>query len=478
MTAAIVHYHLRPGGVTRVIREASRGLSAAGIRHAILSGTPPENADLPSAVVEGLDYLPGTPCPNPETLEKSARRAAERLLGESPSVWHFHNPFLGKNTSVPNLVHRLAEAGERLVLHVHDLAEDGRPSNYRLLPDKERIHPLSPRIHYAFLNRRDRDRFVAAGLLAEHAHILPNPLPGNPPSAPGYPPGQPPLLFYPVRGIRRKNLGEILLLAALSPLGTRFAIASAPDNPQWRAIHDDWRDFATEHSLPVEFAVAGRLPPAAGQTPGFTNWLTSATHLATTSVMEGFGYVFLDSIALQKPLIGRSIPHLTNDHRDHGIRFPSLYDQILIPAETIDIGELENLRTKALSRMFTDYGMPFAAGASLSTPSAFDFGNLPEPIQKNIILHFLSNPADQPTILAGGNEIPARQWLRENLTKNLPPPPPGLLKPFSTEAHTARLLDMYAASSNSPRGPVTWLNSSALLKSCLDPSAFQFLSSP
>ena len=66
------------------------------------------------------------------------------------------------------------------------------------------------------------------------------------------------LVLYPVRAIRRKNLGELFLLAALSPKGTRYAVSLAPDAERWMAVYEEWRAFAADTGLPVLLDVVGR----------------------------------------------------------------------------------------------------------------------------------------------------------------------------------------------------------------------------
>ena len=87
MKVAIVHYHLGPGGVTRVIEAASQALATAGIRHVILTGdsdvAPPEKS-LPVRQIEGLGYLtsPGehTAVIKIKTLPKGTTYYAGQLL--------------------------------------------------------------------------------------------------------------------------------------------------------------------------------------------------------------------------------------------------------------------------------------------------------------------------------------------------------------------------------------------------------------
>ena len=234
MSVALIHYHLRPGGVTRVIEAQSEALSRAGIAHVILSGTAYEgSARLPVTVVPSLDYHKdyGREGADISQLFSGLRQAADQALNSEPACWHLHNPTLGKNALFPGLVAELAGSRVPLVLHLHDLAEDGRPENYENLVTHEHLYPLAPQIRYLTLNPRDQAILLASGVPPKQISLLPNaiqaptefPRPTREPDAP--------FVFYAVRGIRRKNLGEFCLLSALAPPGTSFALALAPDNP-------------------------------------------------------------------------------------------------------------------------------------------------------------------------------------------------------------------------------------------------------
>ncbi|HEX7261446.1 MAG TPA: hypothetical protein VF258_06490, partial [Luteolibacter sp.] len=124
MRVAIVHYHLDPGGVTRVIEAASRALGAAGIEHVILVGGGDEARmpeEFPVRRIAGLGYLTAPGDLTAEKLADTMIATATEALGGAPDVWHFHNHSLGKNRLLPDVVARLADAGERLVLQIHDL---------------------------------------------------------------------------------------------------------------------------------------------------------------------------------------------------------------------------------------------------------------------------------------------------------------------------------------------------------------------
>lgn len=470
MRVAIVHYHLDPGGVTSVIRIASEALTAAGIANAVLTGEQ----------VPGLGYLTKSSRLTAEELATSLRAAATAALGAPPDVWHFHNHSLGKNLLIPGVIARLAAAGERLVLQIHDLAEQGRPASYQHIAGHPEIYPFSPRIRYAFLNTRDLDLFVAAGLPAENAILLPNPVSSDPAPANRATAAAPsPLLFAPVRGIRRKNLGELVLLAALSPPGTRVAVSRAPRNPDALPIHDTWRKFVEKHGFPMGFDVVDRFTPIAGAGSDFASWIAHSTHFITTSVSEGFGLPFLESVAHKKPLLGRDLPHLT---ADHGIAFPHLYQRILIPVDWVDLTILESHLTTTLERNHRHWNRPLLPAdvadvlAELVDDGWLDFGNLPEPLQQGAIER-LAETACRPIPLVEirGNRRPLVDWLAETPAVRTPAATPGQLTSWSQETYQASLTAIYEDLAGQPSVPVRHLPAEKILDAHLVPASFHFL---
>jgi FMN phosphatase YigB (HAD superfamily) len=481
MRVAIVHYHLDPGGVTSVIQLTSKVLTAAGIQYVIVvggEGVPPQSELIPIRRVEGLGYLSETAPLTAAALTDSLRTAATEALGAPPDVWHFNNHSLGKNRLIADVVALLAEAGERLVLHLHDLAEDGRPQNYPLIANCPKLYPISLRIRYAFLNSRDRQTFTTAGLRHENSVLLPNPIAVSA-SLHDLAVGSSPLLFAPIRGIRRKNIGELVLLSALAPAGTRVAISRAPLNPEALPIHENWRKFAGKHRLPIGFDVVDHFTPAAGSSADFESWLSHASHIVTTSVAEGFGLPFLESIAWEKPLIGRDLPHLTTDH---GIGCGHLYQRILIPVDWIDLTILESYLTTTLERNHRLYRRPLAgyqiAGIlkSLVHDGMVDFGNLPEPLQQGIIER-LAEKSDRrvPLVEIDGDTRPLEDWLADVVAIRTPSAKPDQLAEFSPGRYGEKLSSIYQDLSRQPEAPVRFLPPERILTACLAPERFHFL---
>ncbi|BCU79193.1 hypothetical protein [Luteolibacter sp. LG18] len=483
MSVVLVHYHLSPGGVTRVIESASRCLTAAGVPHVILTGAPPPTVtDLPVHVIEGLGYLNDVASHTPLRLVHAMRATVQDAIGLGPHVWHFHNHSLGLNLLMDEVVSTLAEAGEKLVLQIHDLAEDGRPKNYPVIAESETLYPLAPQIRYAFLNSRDRTWFHHAGLPLERSMVLPNPIsaPATPDGAPAA--GTPARVLYPVRGIRRKNLGEVFLLAAISPPDTRYAVTLAPVHARWKPYFDDWFAFASDSGLPVDLAVVDRIAPHPGASSSFESWLGQATHLVTTSVAEGFGLGFLESAALGKPLLGRNLPMVTQDYAAAGITAGRLYDRILVPIPWVGLETLRQHLTRYLQDVLDAYGKPLHNSCvdrvfdAIRFRGYLDFGNLPEDLQRQVIHRLMAGgDRDALQVEIGGTVKPLAPWLEETLSHREPTATPDQLAQYSPDAYRERLVALYSELEATQPGAPTFLPKHLVLDEYLRPENFNFL---
>ena len=488
MKVAIIHYHLEPSGVSRVIERASRELTRRSITHVILVGKCPQDMidSLPLRVVDDLAY--GNATLDVEAAEKilnALRAAATEVLGSAPELWHFHNHSLGKNRAVPLIVSMLASQSERLLLHIHDLAEDGRPENRANIVGISNLYPFAPQIHYAFINSRDRHHFIQAGLPASNAHLIANPIFDQcaKPQKISKSKNSPALLLCPARGIRRKNLGELILLTLLAPKGTRTAITLAPDNPQWFAIHERWKNFCAAHHLPVDFAVVGRIAPNSNSDASFESWISHATHFVTCSISEGFGLVFLESLAYGKPLIGRKLEPISRDLANHRINHGRLYEKILIPADWISRATLEAHVKSSFTHLCQSWNREAhsdewkSAMNSIDHHGFYDFGNLPETLQEKII-EKLIDPGHQatPQLLINDRTQPLKSWIEDALTQNHQEP--QHLQAFSITTHCEQTCAIYTLIMNQNPSPASALDPNDILERYLIAEEFHFLKSP
>jgi hypothetical protein len=212
VNVAIVHYHARPGGVTRVVERAVESLGDKA-RCLFFTG---EAARGETPLQKKIREVPNLGYSTEKKFQSlELLRRARGAFGGEPDVWHIHNHSLGKNPALTQEVSTLAMAGQKMLLQIHDFAEDGRPDNYTNLKQlrEKRLYPVAPHIHYAALNQRDFAFLKAAGIPEENLHLLPNavsPLPRPESRIPNLES----LYVYPCRAIRRKNIGELLLWSA------------------------------------------------------------------------------------------------------------------------------------------------------------------------------------------------------------------------------------------------------------------------
>ena len=383
MFIGIVHYHLNRGGVTQVIANQLRALETqrpgGDLRIVILHGGRsdgwserlPEvpSLDYSTQAVEGLDYEDQ---PRDPRALAAALSAALRRAGGSPdaAVIHVHNHSLGKNPTLPAALCRLARDGWPLLLQIHDFAEDFRPEDYaRVSAGVEsaltggavaNVYPAAAHVHYAVLNRRDARILSAAGVASGQLHALPNAVGDIGPLPPREParrelacrfriPEDRCLLVYPVRGIRRKNLGESLLWSALAEDLWHLGLTLAPASPAERPSYERWKTLAASLRLPMAFEIGEHAGLSHGEN------LAAADRMLTTSVAEGFGLVFLESWLAGKALVGRDLPEITADFMAAGLRLDGLRPQFEVPLDWIGAArwrhEFEQAYTQTLARV-------------------------------------------------------------------------------------------------------------------------------
>lgn len=406
MRVAIVHYHLQPGGVTRIIEHSARAMKDKPMDLVVLTGKkPPTPFPAGYAVVEGLQYEADRPEMTARELAGSMVKAASEALGGVPDVWHIHNHSLGKSMILPSALVDLANQGHRLLLHIHDFAEDGRPANYRMLLHTmaegrgaylaSQLYPSGEHIHYIVLNSRDYRFMQDAGADKANLHLLANPveLPVECADEELDTQQTSPLWIYPTRAIRRKNIGEFLLWAATAPQDHLFATTLGPDNPLERPRYERWKKVADELDLPVEFELGQK-----GDL-GFIETLKSAKGLLTTSIAEGFGLAILEPWLVGRPVMGRSLPEITGEFCDAGIRLPWLYDRLDIPVGWLGKEYLVKAAATGLQKSLAAYGRE-PAGSDLERvlaawvqKEAVDFGRLDEPMQEQVLTRVIRDPS-------------------------------------------------------------------------------------
>jgi len=278
---------------------------------------------------------------------------------------------------------------KRFIYRCHDFVQQ-RPANFRnvkkfyhspfgLVPHWHSIlYPAYPNVTYIAINRYDRARLIEHGIEERNVFYIPNSVDKSitPPDDrtqelrrkiieeekldPSVR-----FLLYPVRCVRRKNVEEAIFL-------TKFFNCLADGKTSRKNCHlqskfhllvsvktdgDDARyaqqlvEFVKKHNLPVtiglnEFVSLEREYDSENPTRirkyGIGDVYQLADLVITTSILEGFGFVYIEPWIMDRVVIGRSIPFITPDFQTAGMKLGHLYTALLVEGKDFkDIGQNE-----------------------------------------------------------------------------------------------------------------------------------------
>jgi hypothetical protein len=389
MKIVFVHYHLKKGGVTTVLKQQLKA-TQEGCESLVITGEPPDDP-LPAEFV----HIPGIAYDGNSKINQTAESVAGYILKAIRAKWktgcdllHVHNPLLKKNRNFLKILESLQQNGLNLFLQLHDFAEDGRPMSYFR-------EPYIANCHYGVINSRDYQILLKAGLKPEGLHKLPNAVNDIPlRKTPATPEN---LVIYPIRAIRRKNLGEAILISNYFKKTDRLCITLPPNSPVDIKAYEGWKRFSIDHHLSISFDV--------GLKHDFSELISASHFLMSTSISEGFGFSFLEPWTAKKLLWGRNLPDVTTDFKKIGINLDHLYPQLRVPISN-DQKEKFSVRWKACvsdnCRLFDlpiDATAVEAAFSGMTAGNCVDFGLLDESFQKEIIAKILSDEKYKAQIL-------------------------------------------------------------------------------
>jgi hypothetical protein len=345
MRLVVLHYHLLPGGVTDVIRDSTRALLAHrnDISEILLICGREENAAAVATAIGPSARFEVWPevgyAETSESAQAARDRASsirDRLQGElsADDVLWVHNYHIGKNAG---LTLATAELGQiwtgaqnpLLVLHLHDFPEDGRFGNLAYL--RRTIggvpYPLAAKVRYAVINTRDLAVLGSAGVPRTRLSYLPNPIAGDRETRPEpiethkqydrlvmglaafarehgatfHPDG--PIVLYPVRAIRRKNIIEIATIVRMME-GWNLVVTLPGTSAQETAYSELVAYAFSDRRVHGCFGI-GQNEHRYGFT--FPELFGSADLIASSSVQEGFGLAFLNTLRARRPLFARKL---------------------------------------------------------------------------------------------------------------------------------------------------------------------------
>ncbi len=391
MKIAFLHYHLKPGGVTTVINQQIDAIKNECDVLVISGETPETDVSFKTIVIPEIGYDPlGKKNPAPEKTAQKIIRAISDHWPSGCDILHVHNPLLAKNRQFLNILSELQERQVRLLLQVHDLAEDGRPRVY--YGDA----PYPSDCHFCVINSRDYHSLLNSGLRPSGLHLLLNMV--TPFDTSAAQKIEQDFILYPVRAIRRKNIGEAILLSLFFPKNRFLAITLPPNSAQDWIGYNDWKQFAAHHHLNILFE--------ASETHHFIDLVFSAKSMVTTSIAEGFGFSYLEPWTAGQMLNGRQLPDICTDFKDKGLILDHMYEKMAVPLSLIDLNRfytrwksciLDNAQKFALS---IPESLIAGAFEDMQENRYMDFAILDEHFQKQVISEILSNPRFKSRFLA------------------------------------------------------------------------------
>ncbi len=416
MKIALMHYHLKNGGVRTVLNHQVAALD--GVCETLLVTGQEEGIgpDDNVVIVKGLGYdEPGVEF-DPEAVADGVCRAIESCWPGGCDLLHVHNATLMKNKNFLKILKHLQKKGVTLLLQLHDFAEDGRPHGYYA----NEQYPEN--CHYSVINSRDSGILLDSGLAEPGLHLISNTI--NSFGFEADDEKSEDFTLYPVRAIRRKNIGEAVLLSHFLEPGKRLLITQPPNSPADYGSYGFWKELVARTNLAVEFE--------SGQKKDFVDLVKRADNIVTTSITEGFGFTFLEPWTAGKFIWGRKLPDICIDFENNGMDFNHLYTKLSIPVDWIGKQAFKDTWITCVQSAFAtfnstpDMDAVDAAYERVVADDLIDFGLLNEKFQEKTLLNalddretliqfnpFLANPGrvqDKKTLIQKNRNVIAEKY--------------------------------------------------------------------
>jgi hypothetical protein len=288
-------------------------------------------------------------------------------------------------------------AKKKFIFRVHDFVQQ-RPHFFRnvkkfheyrfgVIPDWHSVlYPSTPNINYIAINRYDRSRLIEHGIEENNIFYIPNSVDHSIVPADdragelrkkiiereGLDPSVR-FILYPVRCVRRKNVEEAVFFTCfLNSLANRqtkrnhnhiegkfyLLVSLKPESGDDARYADQILNFIRKHNLPVSIGFNDLVTLEREMDPvnpkvikryGVGDMVQIADLVITTSVLEGFGFAYLEPWVLDRVVIGRSIPFITPDFQTQGMKLGHLYNALIVDGKDYkDIGKDKPTPEKAL----------------------------------------------------------------------------------------------------------------------------------
>ncbi len=466
MKIGIMHFHLKKGGVGSVIKHQLEALKHTADCLAISGMQPEIQLNAETVVVPDIQY-DGTRvvCNSPRQIADRIADAVRERMGGLCDILHVHNPTLRKNSLYLQILKALQDKGMNLLLQIHDFAEDNRPNAY--FSDEE--YPAD--CHYAVINSRDHTLLLKAGLCEKGLHLLSNtvvplqePQPSHAPSS---------RIVYPVRGIRRKNIGEVLLLSMFLEKGKSIGITLPPHSMREKRRYVIWKSFAVGMKLPVEFEI--------GLEAKFQDIVGSSHCFLSTSINEGFGFSFAEPWTAGRYMTGRRIDHVCRDFESNGLDLSHLYSAINVPFSLFDRKAFAVRWKQAARSCAKSFGIAVPehelseAFDRMCSKDTADFSHLDEFAQQETVSNLMDSPEKRNAFKAMNPHIEGLFDISDKSTL-IESNKAAVLSAYAAEKYRALLIRIYEQTCT--ESVKHSIDKHLLLSEFVKPDSFHILGAP
>lgn len=336
------------------------------------------------------------PAKNKKQFLKEADELKERTLKnipiekcskENPFVLHAHGLPLGKNPRLSAAIRMLAEECFMqkkplwILNQIHDFAENSRPEMLQTLQNctgkfdakfaSKIMYPNTPNVFYATINSRDSENLLMMGIDPGRIFYLPNSVDikfyATPPITKRkkykkqlmekineyankndfFFDENRKIILSPLKLMRRKNnIESLLLLMVFNYLDDKFQLLITLEAHSGKDVEyaNKFKEFIKENRLPVVVGLGQELVSnfegrqfENGKIVEFNlvDIFAVSEAILTTSILEGFGFSFIEGWLTGKAIIGRKLPYVCKDFEKIGLKLKHMYKKIWVPMDWI-----------------------------------------------------------------------------------------------------------------------------------------------
>lgn len=292
------------------------------------------------------------------------------IIGVHPAATYAYYMFAKRNDEL--------DVKRKIIFRIHDFAEDRRGNfidllkftGYESLPYWHQVvFPKRENLGFVVINSKDVEKVKGHGIIENNKlFYLPNPVEDSliekdkktSKKLRNYLIKKYRLkkdirfIYYPVRIVPRKNIEEAMFLTSLMDYYRAedycLLVSLEERTGEGKRYADMLKKFVKRNKLGVviglnDCVALGRVKKK-GRIKTFSigDAYNICDRVITTSLLEGFGMFFIESWFVGKSIIGRDLPNITADFKNHGINLEHLYSALFVNKKDFkDFSEKERL---------------------------------------------------------------------------------------------------------------------------------------